>query len=166
MIMRLAQNLPSKKTSKNRQKKGPGRIKNALPPNRYIKGGAQTHFLSPPKLKTGCVTSYFVLKSCFWRLRHLCTGRVSRRLFLSPTTNQRRQLHWKHMSGDRYMPLGMWTRRKLAGQNKYRVEFAIACKVTFWGLTVACRHAARTSDYVNALGRNRGQVRGMLGDPS
>ena len=69
---------------KNPEKKSFSRMQNALPPSRYIDWGAQEHFLSSPKLKTGSVTSCFVLKSCFWRLRHLCTGRVSHRLFFHP----------------------------------------------------------------------------------
>ena len=64
------------------------------------------------------------------------------------------------------MPLGMWARREHAGQNKYRLAFADCMQSYLLGLTLACWHAARTLDYVKTLGRNRGQVRAMLGDPS
>ena len=64
------------------------------------------------------------------------------------------------------MPLGMQARREQAGQNKSRVAFADCMQSYLLGLTLPCRHAARTLDYVKTLHRNRGQVRGMLGDPS
>ena len=75
-------------------------------------------------------------------VRDGCRGDV----FLSPTAHRRRQPHWKHVCGDRYMPLGMWARREHAGQNKKGVASADCMQKLPSGAHVsvsACRETVR-----------------------